>query len=264
LSAVAERIRRCRERQQLERSLLAAALAREVTLPELASELQELLSAGDLEALKWRLAGLASFHDSRNKRRDLDAYFTPPRVAAAVTDRVAEQIAHVPTPFNVLEPSAGLGAFVRTAIELFPFCRITAVDIKVRRKLRVLQPRAGLVHLDFMRFDVRGFDLILGNPPFKAAQEHIEHALELLTPGGHLAFILRLGFLSSIERAEGLWARPGLLHVATLAPRPSFIATGTDLSEYALFIWRRGYAGPVTLGAPICWKQPAAAARGAA
>jgi hypothetical protein len=140
------------------------------------------------------------------------------------------------------------------------------VDLLARRPLRELGPLE--LHVgDFLGYQRQGFGLVIGNPPFKVAEEHVLHSLELLKPGGYLAFLLRLGFLGSFRRAVGLWSRPGLLHVAPIAPRPSFYSKArlrkterrsgsNDKSEYALFLWRAGYAGFVELGEPIVWRLP--------
>src|SRR6266511_3303810 len=85
-----------------------------------------------------------------------------------------------------------------------------------------------------------GFDrLVVGNPPFRQAQAHVEAALDLLRVGDRLAFLLRLNFLGSRDRVR-FWRRPGLESVQTIAPRPSFGLNkhgkpGSDGTEYALF-----------------------------
>lgn len=261
MSTSTERSKRHRERLQLARAGDVAELLRELT-PSV--EQLVLLQPRQLDALKWLLLEASSVARPCNARRRLDAYFTPPAVATAVVERV-HQLLPTRTPnaerrYQILEPSGGLGAFVRAAQAVWSLAEIATVDVRLRKQLRDLAPGVTLVHQDFLKFEPSSygfglFDLIIGNPPFRDAEAHVRHALELLRPGGHLAFVLRLGFSSSLERAEGLWAQPGLRYQATIAPRPSFIEGGTDLSEYALFIWQAGFTGSAELGKPIVWRE---------
>jgi hypothetical protein len=84
-------------------------------------------------------------------------------------------------------------------------------------------------------FDWDGYvDLIMGNPPYSIAQRFIEHALPRC---GTLIFLLRLNFLGSLKRKE-FWNqnKPDTLFV--LSKRPSFRMTGTDMTEYAWYVWQ--------------------------
>jgi hypothetical protein len=96
--------------------------------------------------------------------------------------------------------------------------------------------------------------LIVGNPPYNAAEEHVRHALTMLAPDGVLAFLLRINFLGSTKRADFfVQHRPNLLRA--IAPRPSFTGSGNDQTEYGLFCWAPDY-GAHTLGEPLTWKKP--------
>jgi len=268
--AVAERVRAHRERLQRHRALLAAALAKQLPVDVLAGELEQLQPL-ELEALKWQLAGQAALHAPRNERIAHDAYFTRPPVAKACTLHLAELLRKwkVPTPARALEPHAGLGAFVTAIAEVFPNTAITAVDIVVRPQLRELTRAVdggfsnwpiAVVQRDFLQWKhfVGPYALIAGNPPFDEAELHVRHALELLAPGGVLAMILRAGFIASKKRNDptaGLWARPGLRSWAPIVPRPPFIESGTDQTEYSFYVWQRGYRGEPNLGKAIHWEE---------
>jgi hypothetical protein len=203
-------------------------------------------------------------------RRALDAYFTVPEVAAACVTRLRSTL--VTSPRTILEPSAGAGAFVRCAAWAFPHAKITANDLRIRRplfelglilalELHAVEVRRG----DFLKAELSTVDLVIGTPPYLAAAAHVRRALQLTRRGGHVAFLLRLGFLGSQARAEGLWRSPELLEVSPLAPRPSFTGGGTDQQEYAFFVWRRGYRGRAHLAPPILWRPSSPARmRGAA
>lgn len=92
----------------------------------------------------------------------------------------------------------------------------------------------------------KGFDLIIGNPPFSQAERFVERGIELLRDDGVLCYLLRLGFMASRAR-EKLLTIYKPRHVRVLTPRPSFTGGGTDSQEYALFYWEKWYDGETTL-----------------
>lgn len=96
--------------------------------------------------------------------------------------------------------------------------------------------------------------LIVGNPPYRDAEEHIRHALDIMRPGDTLAFLLRLNLLGSKARM-GLWWSTPLASVVPIVPRPSFTGGGSDATEYALFRWVKGHIGPTRLLPPMLWEK---------
>lgn len=202
-------------------------------------------------------------------RIPLDAYQTPQELAGAICSRLSRA---GEDPLEIMEPSAGTGAFVRAARACWPEAHITAVDLDPR--YRALQRDAGasvVLTEDWASLARRlaneqadeGQDrLVVGNPPFCLAQAHIEAALEWLRDGDRLAFLLRVNFLGSTERVS-FWRRPGLEWMAPIAPRPSFTGSGTDGTEYGLFCWRKDHRGAPRIARPLIW-QPARKSRRAA
>ncbi len=95
--------------------------------------------------------------------------------------------------------------------------------------------------------------LILGNPPYRAAESHIRAALSWMARGDVLAFLLRLNFLGSLGRVP-LWRETPLAAVVPVVPRPSFTGGGSDATEYAVFVWEAGYAGRCSLAKPLVWR----------
>jgi hypothetical protein len=92
------------------------------------------------------------------------------------------------------------------------------------------------------------YDLIIGNPPYSLAEEHVRLCLGLLADGGQLVFLLRLAFLESAKR-EALWREHPPERVDVLTRRPSFTHNGkTDSAAYAVFRWRNGHVGAPELG----------------
>lgn len=196
------------------------------------------------------------------ERLPADAYVTPDLLTRAICERLRQRF----TPDEVIEPSAGAGAFVRASRATWPEAHVTANEIDRGRKRELLQAGAHVVlHWDWPTIaakiaigqtDAGAMRLIVGNPPFRAAQEHIEAALRMMRPGDSLAFLLRLNLLGSSVRVK-FWREWPPSWVAPIVPRPSFTGGGTDGTEYALFVWqgyseRRGRGS--RLVAPVVWK----------
>lgn len=193
------------------------------------------------------------------ERNALDFYATPDALAFALCANLARH-----TPWAcVVEPSAGNGPFVRAARAMWPTAKIVAVDVCADRLPELSRAGADAVLVSDWRqiasLPTEGRTLIVGNPPFREAEEHIRHATRLMRDGDTLAFLLRLNLLGSRSRLA-LWAETPLAEVAPIVPRPSFTGGGSDATEYALFRWVKGHVGPTRLGQHIVWANGAARA----
>lgn len=192
-----------------------------------------------------------------------DGCQTPAPLARAICQRLFQTLA---PPGLIVEPSAGTGAFVDAAKATWPNAPILAVEIESR--YRAALQRAGAAGGNvivgdwvavapglFQHVQARAIPprLVLGNPPYRKAQAHIEAALDWLRPGDHLAFLLRVNFLGSKKRVA-FWERPGLLWMATITPRPSFTRGGTDGTEYGVFVWRQGFRGEPRIAPTLTWE----------
>lgn len=175
-----------------------------------------------------------------------DAYMTPDDLALEITARVGGLIT---TPQTVLEPSAGEGSFVRAVAQVWPGTTIHAVEPRnvvagALQPARVWQTTTEAFANEELAPGtpprLPHYDLVIGNPPYKLAEKHVTLARSL---GTYVAFLLRMSFLSSQERAKRVWAQPGLRWLMPLAQRPSFTGKGTDNSEYAVYVWKAGYTG---------------------
>lgn len=176
-----------------------------------------------------------------------DAYLTPQPLANAIALALAR---YIPAPQSILEPSAGEGAFVNAAQLAWPRARIQAVEPRYEAGSRLTVPTYhGVLEEYCHRTPESIFDLALGNPPYIRAEAHVALCR---AQARTVAFLLRMSFLGSRRRASTLWSKPGLMYLMPLAQRPSFTGGGTDTSEYAVFIWERGFDGRPTV-LPHLW-----------
>ena len=181
----------------------------------------------------------------RATRRPLDAYFTPEPLALACMSWLARDGFY--RGGSVLEPSSGQGAFIKAARR--HTADVYAVDIDPQHEKAAMDAGAkAFLCADFERalLSMRVFDLVIGNPPFSGALPHTEHALLLRSSFGAVAFLLRLAFLESKDRAS-FWRSNPASKVYVFSERPSFTGGGTDSAAYGLFVWQRGWTRPTEL-----------------
>lgn len=194
------------------------------------------------------------------ERRELDGYFTPRPLADALTDRLVDDGWW--RGGVVLEPSAGMGAFIESTGRLQPQY-VRAMDLDPVRCAELREhTTADVMEGDFLDqlVDV-AFELIIGNPPYSDAEAHVRHALEFRARFGVVAFLLRMGFLESEERAP-FWREHPASKVYVLSQRPSFTGNGkTDRGQsYGFFVWATWHRGPTELEV-FSWREPARKAK---
>lgn len=128
---------------------------------------------------------------------------------------------------------------------------------------------AGRVGLDAVGTDLvdRGFggvhnfmttksfaDNIVSNPPFGIAGAFVRRALDL--SARKVAMLLPANWVQGDKRSRWLETTP-LVRVYFLTPRPSMppgtviqagVKPGNGTTDYAWFVWDRGYQGPAEIG----------------
>lgn len=221
-------------------------------------------------------------------RLDADAYFTKPALAFAAVQRLHADGILPARPQLVLEPSVGKGAWVRAVQDVLRPLKVEGCDILDRGEELA---EAGLPASDGFEFIWADFeeldpdlyyDIIIGNPPFSRAEQHIRHALDLVDPEtGVVAFLLRINLLGGIERAAGLWTDAPPSYVYVLDKRPSFRksrsvlrnkktgepiltkkgelryrTSSSDNSEYAMFVWKKKHSGSNPEIRWLKWRAP--------
>lgn len=169
--------------------------------------------------------------------RKNDLYQTP---ACAVRSLLALE----PLPDRIWEPACGPGAIVR---EL----RAAGKDVVATD---LVDYGAGAAGVDFLmeRRAPEGIDCIVTNPPFKLAEEFVEHALELCP---HVVMLLRVAFLEGLRwhspesEKRGCDFGAHLARVTVFCPRLPMMHRedweGPKASSGMAFAWftfRRGWA----------------------
>lgn len=181
---------------------------------------------------------------TRKPRREHDAYPTVDELALAICRRLSVLF---PSPNRLVEPTAGAGAFVRAARQVWPDAVIAAVDL-VEEENRLACEAAGakFIHADAREINYFGADLVLGNPPFSLAAPILRRIRET-APAVPIAFLLPVGFAGrtkgrvrgkadpALRRDAYFWRLVERTYSAVLHPRPSFSEDGrTDSMEYEL------------------------------
>lgn len=173
-----------------------------------------------------------------------DLYETPTVVTEALL-RVED------LPHRIWEPAAGRGAIVNVL-------RGRGHDVVATDLVDYGIPGQE-ARRDFLLERAQdGVGAIVTNPPYKLADQFVEHALKLCP---RVIMLLRLAFLESVRRTpildSGHLAR---VHVfkrrAPMMHREGW--TGPKITSalaFAWFVWDRSHSGPTTLHR-LDWKQP--------
>jgi hypothetical protein len=183
------------------------------------------------------------------ERREFDFYPTDPITVAAGVRLAEEWLWREPR--RIVDPGAGTGAWGTEARGAWVDACIWGVDIQeLPRPYAYDFWRTG----DFLQMSAADIgcgavDLVIGNPPYRHAEEFCRLGLDLLRERGVMLYLLRLTFLESKRRLR-LFREAMPIHVAVLSRRPSFMGDGsrkTSPDAYAFFVWRKGYKGNTTM-----------------
>lgn len=190
-------------------------------------------------------------------RRDYDFYETPIELCRAALRK------YVSPKFmgNILDPGCGNGNWGKAIASYIDKNNYYLAGIDIRKEVEIpVEIYDDLAIGDFinyrnlkMRDELQDtafpqFDLIIGNPPYKYAEEFIRQSFELLKDGGKMIFLLRLAFLEGQVRGKDLWKNFPPVEVAISSRRVSFTNNGkSDNTAYAIYCWIKGYDGPTFL-----------------
>lgn len=173
----------------------------------------------------------------RYPRHEFDLYVTPPEVIEAALEIVTIE------PASVLDVGANDGRWGTVAKSRWPAARVSGVELR-----ETARPEG------FDRWYVGDFlegakwlppcDLVIGNPPYAAAEPFIRAALNLLGEGGQVCFLLQSQFLHSQSRRWGLFTEHPLRRLYPLARRVSYHSGCGGTRDATAFLWEQGYHGP--------------------
>lgn len=125
-----------------------------------------------------------------SRRQDFGFFETPGPLAARVVE-----MARIRPDMMVLEPSCGRGALIKEVFAQQPGTRIHGVEIQLDNAIRCRLLGAEVEQADFLQVVAAPCDRVVMNPPFarQADIDHVQHAFEMLRPGGRLVSIMSAG-----------------------------------------------------------------------
>ena len=196
-----------------------------------------------------RVAGRKPLRKADKDRKANDAYYTDPALALAICEWLNKRL---PSPARVLEPCVGGGAFLRAIRTVWPNATTGIEDIDAAAMALLRAERRGSPGSTGA-----DYSLSVSNPPFRIADRLVRTNMERVPSGGHVAFLLPVGFIATDDR-EALYAQCPLRYYVPISPRPSFQENGqTAPTEYALYVFERNYSSNAQIVRPgIRWKKP--------
>lgn len=183
-------------------------------------------------------------------RPELDFYETPIELCGAAIASCLLSGVRVPigrygvNGHRVLDPGAGTGNWGKALRKDPRFDGAELVGVELETTYPAVVGYDEWLFGDFLALPSymgHHFTHIIGNPPYKLAEEFVRKSLEMLVNDGELIFLLRLDFLASRKRATGLFKEFRPHSVWVCSDRPSFTGNGkTNAMEYAIFKWVKG------------------------
>ena len=172
--------------------------------------------------------------DHENRERN-DFYPTPPAATRALLS--VETFSG-----KIWEPACGNGAISKVLID-------AGYDV---HSSDLIDRGYGTPNVDFMLDFQTVAANVVTNPPFKFAQEFVEHALRRAT--GKVAMLCRLAWLEGIER-NALFRSTPLARVWVFSNRIPMLRNGDEMHAggggmiaFAWYVWDHSYVGKPELG----------------
>ena len=105
--------------------------------------------------------------------------------------------------------------------------------------------------IDFLQYTETHNGDIITNPPYKYAQQFVEHALKIIPEGNRVAMFLKLTFLETKGRKclfekyppELIYVSSSRLQCALGGDFEKYKSSGGTAVAYGWFIWRKGFSG---------------------
>lgn len=178
---------------------------------------------------------LANRKKSTRKRHPQDFYPTEIGVCRAALTLIKTSIIS-----TIIDPGAGTGVWGQAAREKYANrAKIWGVEL---RDVPPSEYYDTWLQSDFMTAELPHADLVIGNPPYKFAEQFVRKSIELVSRNaGYVLLLLPWNFCGGQDRRTGLWARYKPTAVYVMSRRPSFTGDKkTDMTEYGLYLWDLG------------------------
>lgn len=175
---------------------------------------------------------LGAANETKDEREEHDYYATDPMAA--------EWLCKIePLNHRIWECACGEGHLAKV-FEKHGF-EVTSTDL--------IDRGFGRGGVDFLKQTEKWDGDIVTNPPYRYAQEFIEHALELVEEGNKVCMFLKVQFLEGKSRRKMYDTTPP----KTVWVSSSRIQCGRNgefkgsMIAYAWFVWEKGYKGDTTI-----------------
>lgn len=184
-------------------------------------------------------ATLGASNHSNEERDPNDYYATDPRALELLLDEYGGEI---DLRDRIWEPAAGGGHLAEALRKRGHYVYASDVVDHGYEYDRLV---------DFFKMSAHTLCDIVTNPPYKLATEFIEHALDLVPPGGKVLMFLKVTFLEGKKRKEmfkkyppkAIYVSSSRLQCAKGGNFDKYAnGTGTAIA-YAWFLWEKGYSG---------------------
>ena len=175
---------------------------------------------------------LGTNNGSTKDREENDYYATEPKATELLLN--LEKLS-----LDILEPACGEGHIAKVLMNVG--FNVVATDL--------IDRGFGGGGYDFLKRTEKFNGDIVTNPPFRYAQEFVEHALEIVTNGHKVIMFLKLQFLEGIKRRK-LFNNNPPKRVWVSSSRLRCGKNGVfseSMVAYARFVWEKGYKGETTL-----------------
>lgn len=178
------------------------------------------------------IAPLGASNHTDEDREENDFYATQPSSVNSLLNKLEEYNISLG---SVLEPAVGMGHITKVLEEN---------GIEVLSADLIDRGFPNTVVKDFFEVKEIEQDDIITNPPYKYAQEFVEHSMELLKPGRYCMMLLKIQFLEGQKR-RSLFEKYPPKFVWVFSERQKCLKNGKDTGGssavcYCWFIWQKG------------------------
>jgi hypothetical protein len=147
--------------------------------------------------------------------------------------------------FRILDPGCGTGVWGQALKDLHPKVELTGVEMQSMKPFIYDK----VINTNFLTWETTDrFDGVIGNPPYRFAEEFVRKSYDLLVDHGFIIFLLPLSFLESVKRGEGLFNEMPPTDVMVSMRRISFTKNRkSDNTAYAIYTWVKNSSQDTTL-----------------